>query len=352
MKVCLIGLPGAGKTTIFSALTSVDMGKHHLQEKRKTVPVKDERLENIARIYNSNRVVPVVLEILDVEVREEGFIPKAIPPNVDALIVVVRAFEDPAFPLPQHLVDPLKQFRSVLDELILRDLVVCESRLEKLEKSRGSLSNVEQQEHRILQKLREVLSAGTPLFTIEKELLESERKIISSFSFLSIRPMIVVLNLDEEKFRQRSYPGKDGFQEFLKDLGVAYVEICGKFEQELTELPSEEQQDFLEDLGVSEPSIVRMVETIYRHMGLITFFTADRKETRARTLRSGETVLRAAEKVHSDMARGFIRAEIIKYEDLIEYGSDRALREKGLIHVVGKEYLVQDGDIVRIKFNV
>ncbi|RMD96203.1 MAG: redox-regulated ATPase YchF [Deltaproteobacteria bacterium] len=341
MKVGLIGLAGSGKTTVFNALTgsqiTVGMGKRtewHLG----VIKVPDERVDRLAAIFKPKKVTYAEIEFVDfagVTAERSGtaFSPQAIAQMraVDALVFVLQGWGG---------ADPATAAEAIETELILADMIVVEKRLSRLVKA--GTKGIERD---VLTRALATLEGETPLRRLE--LSEAEAKAIQGFQFLSGKPALLLVNVGEEDISDPS-PILAGMERF----GLETLALCGTLEAEIAALEPEEQHEFLEDLGLSAPARDRFIRAAYRMLNLVSFLTVGEDEVRAWTIERGLPALKAAGKIHSDIERGFIRAEVIPYETFIEIGDLKRAKELGKLSLEGKDYVVQDGDIVHFRFNV
>jgi GTP-binding protein YchF len=351
MKAGIIGLTSVGKTTIFNVLTQ---GKavsgaagRKLEPNVRIVKVPDSRVDFLASKFNPEKKTYATVEFVDVQgiVRGKGQ-DVALAPlrTVDVLLHVVRAFQDDAVPHAEGAVDPARDMRDVDYELMLADIASIEKRMERLEKDLKKLKNPAlEKEMALLQRAKAWLEAEKPLR--EMSVAEDERKLVKGFAFLSEKPMIYVENIGEDQLHRLKEPNT---QRELRP-NTEHTLICGKLEAEMAELPVEELRTFLADYGLAESGAERLIRTTYRLLGLISFLTAGEEECRAWTITRGMNAQRAAGAIHTDLEDHFIRAEVCHYDDFVKHGSMQALKEKGLLRLEGKEYIVKDGDIMTIR---
>ena len=357
MKIGIIGLKQSGKTTIFNALTGQEaetgFGANKLQVNMGNVKVPDKRLDTLTEIFNPKRKVNATVEYVDVAgVEGEGAIDPALVNQIkvtDALLVVVRAFHDDGVFHPFNSVDPMRDLQNLLEEFIISDQLIAENRLKRLEKVVQSTKNPhEKKEYEILLKIRDALENLTPLREIEFDHLEIKQ--IRGFQFLTLKPILVVFNTDEgedgkkylEKFKSK----------FGEKEGVKAVAISGKIEEEISRLEDEDKEMFMEEYGIETLARDLIIRESYSLLGLISFFTVGEDECRAWTIKEGTNAQKAAGAIHSDIERGFIRAEVVHYDDFVQEKSLTKCKEKGLLRLEGKDYIVKDGDIINFRFNV
>ncbi len=354
MDIGLVGLSGSGKTTLFNLLIE---GQAESAAKMAAnlgmARVPDKRIDFLSNMYKPKKTTFAQMKLIDLPGLlpggQGGAIFLASVRNVDALVQVVRAFEDPMVPHPSGSIDPARDLDLLHTELLLADLELVEKRIERLESSKKQKEN-EQEELELLKKCRDILEGEGRLETLE--ISPEQAEFVNGYGFLTQKPMLIEVNLDENQWRSQKYPGQEKLEKFSKDHGVPLLTVCAKTEMEIGMLPPEERQEFLMDLGVAESGIDRLARAIYAHLKLISFFTVGEDEVRAWTIEKGTSAKRAAGKIHSDIERGFIRAEVVKYQYLHDLGSMAKIKEKGLGQLEGKEYIFQDGDIVNFRFNV
>ena len=358
MKIALIGKPKSGKSTVSNALSglSVSTDKYApaaTEPNICVVPVLDERVSRLSEIYKPQKTIYANIEFRDypgifggqIDSKENTLYNDI--KTCEGFALVIRNFADDELDSLIGEVQPLQDFESFEEEMILNDLILAEKRLEKihLDYKRGVKTPAIQLEEKVLEQICEHLRENKPLRTLE--LKEEEAKSLKGFAFFSAKPLMVILNSDEDGF------GKN--EEMIRAFeakGIMAIEIAGRFEEELAKLEDEEAQMFMEDMGIQSSIKDRLIHQSYLMMGYISFFTVGEDEVRAWTIVKGDNALTAAGKIHSDLARGFIRAECFNYEQILEHGSEKVLKEKGLFRLEGKNYLVQDGEIVHIRFNV
>jgi len=352
MKVTIIGLPQSGKTSVFNSLTGIRSGSgkgegHRIQIRN--VKVRDVRLGRLAEIFNPPKIIHVDIDFLDMvapRTDQKGNVltPQAIAEirNADAVMIVVRAFDSPLVVHPLKSVDPLRDIRAIEAELCLTDMIQVEKRLEGMKKERST-----KLEKDVLIRAKECLDAETPLrlHTFDK----SESKLLSGFSFLSQKASLLLINIGESEIRE---PLPNDIVGYAEKNGHFLTGYCAEIEQEIAELDREDQQAFLSEMGLQESGKERLIGDIYKMLCLISFFTVADTEIRAWSVPRGTQAVKAAGKVHSDMERGFIRAEVINSEELAGIGSMQAARDGGHLRLEGKEYEVQDGDLIKFRFNV
>ena len=354
MKVGIVGLSQVGKTTIFSLLTGIEVDLFSQEHQRGTAKVHDKRVDVLTKMYEPKKITYATLEFFDTpalkikDAKERTAVFNAIQ-NVEALLIVVRAFKSENVPYPE-VERPFDQLKATLDEFLFRDLDVVTNRIERLENAKRKLEPKEEIELKLLKRIQEALESEQ--FVSKLELADEEKKMLGGFSLATLKPIAVVVNVDEEQFSEKQYETKEEIIKLCNDNSFAYVELCGKLEMELNSLSDEEKMEFLKELGTEETGIQRLSKALYDQFGLISFFTVGKDEVRAWTLRKGAIAVEAAAAIHTDLARGFIKAEIIKYDDLIRLGSEKAVKDAGLMKLVGKEHIIEDGDIITIRFNV
>ena len=352
MKIGIIGMPQSGKSTLFRLLTNAQPG---LGQKAAIAvgKVPDQRIDRLAEIFKPRKVTYAVIDFVDVpgfvtgQGKQSSEFFNAVR-DVDALVLVVRAFESDSVPAIDGI-QPAVDFTSIQQELLIADWSVLENRMERAAKQRMKNPAVEE-ELAVLEKCKATLEQDLPLRQLSLD--EEEEKLIQGFDFLTKKPLIVVVNADEEQMRSNSYPQKSDLEEDLAQKGIPSLVISSQIEAEISELDADDAALFMEELGISEPGIARLARAVYGYLGLISFFTAGEGEVRAWTIKDGYTAKKAAGKIHSDIERGFIRAEVVGYEEFIEHGSMQKLKEKGLFRLEGKDYIVKGGDIITFRFNV
>ena len=358
MKAGIVGLSLVGKSTLFQLLTgSPSPPRGSRPEARLGIArVPDPRVDALAGIFSPKKRTWATVEYVDVPGvgKGQGSALVDLPAlrGVDALAHVVRAFESETVPHPEGSVDPLRD-ASVLDlELILADLATVERRIERLEAGIQKAKTPEDvAERELFLKLKEGLEAEKPLR--ELGLSDGERLRLRGYALLSEKPLLVVANLDETRTGDAdAYLDSSGLTAFARRPGVALVAVSAPIEAEMAELDGEDARDFREDLGLSEPGLDRVIRTSYDLLGLISFLTVGEDECRAWTIRGGTKAQLAAGAIHSDIERGFIRAEVVPCEELLAAGSLAACRERGTLHLEGKEYEVKDGDVINFRFAV
>lgn len=362
MKIGIIGLPNSGKTTVYNALTRGSavtdaFSTNQVEVHTAVVDVPDPRIDRLSAMYWPRKTIYAKVTYNDIggvttDGRQSGGfggpLINAIANN-DALLHVVRAFEDPNAPHPAGRVDPVQDWRDLEAELILNDLIAVERRLERLEADLQKPNLQRQQreqledEQALLQRLQAHLEAEQPLRAFDFE--PEEEKMVRSFAFLSQKPMLVVLNLGDEQPEPDLTPFEVGPR-------AAVTTLRGKLEAELAQMNAEEAAEFLADFGISELGLSRMIRMSYELLGLKSFFTVGEDEVRAWTVPADASAQACASAIHSDLGRGFIRAETIAYDDLIAAGSMAEGRKHGLLRLEGKTYQVKDGDILNIRFNI
>jgi GTP-binding protein YchF len=355
VQLGILGLPKSGKTTLFNTLTAshqaTDKYSSSSQTNLGTATVRDTRLEKLRDLFNPKRYMPASVQYMDIPGIKRGESAESLDlaklKTVDALVHVVRAFEDPEILHAEGSLDPARDIAMLDLELILADHDIVERRLDRLEKATKRGLNPEEQRERALLSdvILPALEAETPLREVTLE-PDDERRL-RGFQLLSAKPMLVVINVGEDR------AGKS-----VADLGielrpsVSAVVVSAPIEQEISALPPEEQKEFLADLGLSEPSLDRVNRASYELLGLIAFFTVGDDEVRAWTVRRGTRAREAAGTIHSDIERGFIRAEIVHWDDLVRLKTLAACREAALLRLEGKDYVVKDGDVAHFRFNV
>ena len=359
MKIALIGLSNSGKTTVFNALTGLDTettiyptvsGEPHLG----VVKVPDSEIDRLSEIYRPKKTTYATIEYIDYIGLTKGDLKQNrkvfdLIKDVDAVVHVVRAFYDESVTNPVEGINPVRDIETVELELIFGDLELVEKRLERMEEGKKRGKKPDETEKRLLLKCRDFLMKETALRNVE--FTEEEMKAMRQLQFLSLIPKVIVLNAGE----------KEGDTEYAKTLESSLLDryptahvlmLCGKIEMDISQFPEEEKDFFLTELGIEEPASYRLIQTCYQVLGLVSFITVGEDEVRAWTIRSNTDALTAAGKIHSDIERGFIRAEVISYKDFISSGSMHRAREKGLLRLEGKTYQVQDRDIINFRFNV
>jgi GTP-binding protein YchF len=346
METAIIGLPLAGKSTFFKALTGLTGAAHPGRGKTLNVAdvaVPDERVARLSSLFRPRKTTLAVVRFKEVEGEfspEVGAGAIAGLRTADAITLVVRAFENEAVPHPSGRVDPLKDFNRLLDALLFNDLMAAERRVERLEKEGKKTEREYQRLLRIRERLEQGRLLGRDFFTSEDE------RMFAGFGFLSAKPIIVVANTGE-----RSVP-TDGLEEAALRHDLVLFHIQGEAEMEIAQLPSEDQSEFLEHLGIDEPVKNRFLRTIYAQLNLISFLTAGEDEVRAWSIRCGTSAVRAAGRIHTDLERGFIRAEVVEWDRLLAVGGFKEAKQVGAMRLEGKEYPVKDGDVLTIRFNL
>jgi GTP-binding protein YchF len=356
MKTGIIGLPQVGKTSLFKILTKAKLEErgHSRQEHIGVARVPDERLDKLSALYSPKKTTYATVEFVDVAaigqeaLKETAFL--ASLRQVDALIHVLRAFEDDSIP---HVgpIDPLRDIRNVEFDLVVSDLTQIEKRLERLEKDLKKQRTGElEREQALLVRSKEAIEKELPLR--ELEMTAEEKKLIKGFMFLSQKPILYALNIGESTTLGddlESAVTRFKLDEIAHRPNAGATAICGKVEAELAEMDDEEAAEFLEGYGLRESGLVRLIRKSYELQGLISFFTAGEDECRAWTIPVGSKAPQGAGAIHSDLEHHFIRAETIRWDALLEAGSEAAARSKGTLRLEGKEYVVQDGDVMHIR---
>ena len=352
MQTGIIGLPQVGKTTLFKILTRAKLDEKSARAATHVgvARVPEPRLEQLAKLYNPKKITYATVEYVDVGgmIKDRSKDSAVLAPlrDVDALAHVLRVFDDPAVPHPAGSIDPLRDAQSLDLELMLSDLEQIERRLERVEKDlKRKKDTAIEQEQTLLLRCKASIESEHPLR--ELEFTPEERKILTSFMFLSLRPMLYVLNLgDDEADKLDTAVERHRLQSLLGRPQSAVVAICGRIEAELAELDDAAASELLAAYGLKEPGLHRLIRATYDLLGLISFFTAGEPEVRAWTIRRGTRAVNAAGAIHTDIERGFIRAEVVRWEDLLAAGDWPAAREKGQVRLEGKEYIVQQGDVI------
>ena len=348
MHIGIIGRPSCGKSTVFRALTSADGPASRSGNKNdmRVVEVPDARLQALADMYKPRKVTPAVVSFVDPaltgQTQRDVESLLTLMRDADALAHVVGVFGDDAH--------PRRDFNDLNSEVLLADLAVVEKRLERVTRDLGKMKQADlQREQQLLRRCQEALEAERPLRCLAFG--EAERKFLRGFGLLSSKAQLVVLNLDEHRRPTAATLARE-FSDSLADDDVQVITVYGQIESEMAQLDAEEAELFQQDLGLQESGLDRFVRASYELLGLCSFFTVGEKEVRAWTIPHGTAAQQAASVIHSDMARGFIRAEVIPYNDLVASGSMAKGREAGKLRIEGKTYPVQDGDVLTVRFNV
>jgi hypothetical protein len=355
MKTAIIGLPMVGKTSLFTILTGVHQETRVGSTAARTgvSRVPDERLDELARIFDPPKITHATVEYVDMpsiskeNLREPAYV--ASLRVVDAFAHVLRLFADETVPHEKGAVDPVRDLEDVEMELVLSDLVVVEKRLERLDKDRKKIKNPElDREFELLEKCKALLESNKPLR--EMALDADEEKRVRGFQFLSQKPMLYVLNLGEEDAgRLHEREAEFRTQHLTGRPHTEATAVCGKIEAELAELPPEESADYLASYGLTESGLERLISATYSLLGLMSFLTAGETEVRAWTIPQQSTAVKAAGAIHSDFEKKFIRAEVVNWKSLVEHKGYPGVRDKGLLRLEGKEYIVKDGDVLVIR---
>jgi ribosome-binding ATPase len=357
LRAGLIGFPSAGKTALFQLLTSAReaprSGKSEANVGVSRVP--DERLDRLTALFNPRKHMPATVEFADIagvggaRPGAQALLDVAPFRNADALLHVVRLFRDPAVPHPAGSIDPARDVRAMEDEVILADLGVVERRLERLERDLKKSATAElRQEQDVLVRCRTALEEGRPLRALGLE--GDDAKRLKGFQFLSAKPLLLVLNLDEADLpRADEAVALAGLEEFMSGAATRAVPICAKIELEIAQLDPVDAEAFMADLGLRESGLDRVIRASYDLLGYVSFFTVGEDECRAWSIPRGMPAQLAAGEIHSDISRGFIRAEVCRYEHLLARGSIAACREHGELRLEGKEYVVLDGDVINFR---
>ena len=356
MKVALIGLLQSGKSTIFASLSGKaipPVGSTTIEEAIVAVP--DERLDWLTEYYKPKKTTQATIDCLDLPgfnfTDEHGRAAARRLVNQirtsDCFVLVVRAFENPAVPPYRNSIDPARDLTELRTEMLLADLELVTTRIEKLEKQVHKPTKIQAQDKAELalhKKLQETIESEKPISSAIET--EAEREMIKSLGFLTLKPMAVAVNVGENQLE-----AKFDFSERV-DVSVPVITICAKLEYELAQLDAESRALFCADLGITESAINKFVKSCYSALGLVSFLTVVSNEIRAWPIKQGTSALDAAGKVHTDIKRGFIRAETFSFDELKELGSEKALKAAGKIRLEGKDYIVQDGDVINFRFNV
>jgi GTP-binding protein YchF len=362
MKVAIIGIPNSGKTTVFNALTrgkaEVAAYSPALAPNIGVAKVADPRLSVLQGIFQPKKTVPAEVSYVDIAGSIKGFGKEGAGgeflnylTTADALLQVVRAFEYDNVPHPEGSIESKRDMASLDLELSISDLAIMERRLDKLETSLKGAKSAERDpylnEQSLLQKIKAALEKDIPVRL--QGLAKEELKMLTNYQFLTAKPMLVVLNIGEQQI-----PRAPQLEAEIRSLypQFAVVALCGKLEMELAQLSDDEAKEFREAMGLSKPALDRVIDLSYSLLGLVSFFTTVSAELKAWTIPSGTPAPQAAGKIHSDMERGFIRAEVISYKDLESCGTIAEARKSGLLRTEGKNYVIQDGDVVTFLFNV
>jgi GTP-binding protein YchF len=356
MQVGIVGLSLSGKTSTFRAVTGVEAQlSHALGERREAsqavVAVPDERLDKLEAAFQSKKRTAATVELVDhpgirpgAQDREAAFDPAV--RGVEALAAVVRAFGDPAVPHPLDRVDAAADLTTFVEELILTDLEVVERRLERIEKDRSRGRASSEAEYKTLKRCQSALVEERSLR--ELEWTRDEDAVLKAFGLVSAKPLLVVVNVDEDGISSAT---EAALRAEAEKRGLPLGFLAARLELELADLAPEERETFRADYGLEASARDVLVREAYEGLDVITFYTVGEKEARAWTLRRGATAVEAAGKIHTDMARGFVRAEVIHYDELMEHGTVAAARDKGFYRLEGRDYVVKDGDTLVIRFN-
>lgn len=357
LRAALIGFGSSGKTTLFQLMTSAHSTGRTAHGKGETIvgisKVPDVRLDRLTAMYNPKKRVPATVEFTDLAATGATATAKALVDvaaykNADALVHVVRAFQDPAVPHPSGAVDPARDAQAMEDELLLADLGVAERRLERLEKDlKKSKSADLEKERDVMTLCKTTLEDGKPLRSLD--LKGDDLKRLRGFQFLSAKPLLIVVNLDEST-SVRGALDVVGLTPFLSRASTGAVAVCEKIELEIAQLEPPDAAAFLADLGLTESGLDRVIRASYDLLGYISFFTVGEDECRAWSIPRHTTAQLAAGEIHSDIQRGFIRAEVVSYDALVARGAMAACRDHGEVRLEGKDYIVQDGDIINFRF--